>query len=617
MAKISINLQTAAVEKEQEEEMIVGIDLGTTHSLVAYVDSDNYPKTVKDACAQSSLVPSIIWFDQDKVYVGEEAKSKMLTNPDATLFSVKRFMGKSYQDVQGWASSLSYKIWAGDTDESLVKIQVANKFYSPVELSALILKELKTRVESHVGRKVRKAVITVPAYFNDAQRQATRDAGKWAGLDVLRIVNEPTAAALAYGFGLKNEDSKTVVVYDLGGGTFDVSILRIEGTVFEVISTHGNTFLGGDDFDRLIMEYWIDLYQMQNLNAVALQKLRLMAEQAKKAMTSEDFFEEVFMGKSFQLDASTWISLSKKLVDQTIDSCKKALRDAELEIHNIDDVVLVGGSSRMPVVKQALHNFFGRKPNDQLNPDEVVALGAAIQADVLSGRNKETLLLDVTPLSLGIETVGGLMDVIIPRNSKIPNQSGRQYTTSIDGQVNLKVSVFQGERDLVKDNRKLGSFTLKGIPPMPAGLPKIEIHFILDADGILKVRAKELRSGVEQIVEVNSPYGLSEEEMSQMLIDSISHAKEDMKIKALIESRTEAKLLVQSALKFVEQNKDLFHQEELKQLQVFIDQLQLSTEGDEKDKIEIAMQELNDYSKPLAERAMDATIASAMKGKKL
>jgi molecular chaperone HscA len=342
-----------------------------------------------------------------------------------------------------------------------------------------------------------------------------------------------------------------------------------------------------------------------------------MAEQAKKAMTTEDFFEEVFMEKSFQLDASTWISLSKKLVDQTIDSCKKALRDADLEIHNIDDVVLVGGSSRMPVVKQALHNFFGRKPNDQLNPDEVVALGAAIQADVLSGRNKETLLLDVTPLSLGIETVGGLMDVIIPRNSKIPNQSGRQYTTSIDGQVNLKVSVFQGERDLVKDNRKLGSFTLKGIPPMPAGLPKIEIHFILDADGILKVRAKELRSGVEQIVEVNSPYGLSEEEMSQMLIDSISHAKEDMKIKALIESRTEAKLLVQSALKFVEQNKDLFHQEELKQLQVFIDQLQLSTEGDEKDKIEIAMQELNDYSKPLAERAMDATIASAMKGKKL
>ncbi|MFY7899719.1 MAG: Hsp70 family protein, partial [Chitinophagaceae bacterium] len=436
--------------------------------------------------------------------------------PQNTIFSAKRLMGKSYNDVKNNADFFTYKV-IDDNTESLVKVQVGNQFFSPIELSSFILKELKQRAEHILKTPVTKAVITVPAYFNDAQRQATRDAGKLAGLDVLRIVNEPTAASLAYGLGLQSDEDKTIAVYDLGGGTFDVSILKISNGIFEVLSTNGDTYLGGDDFDRVIIQYWLeqngiaqtDLQQNQQLS----QTLRLTAEAAKKHLSNNDVFEAVLNGDTLRITKATFEELIAPFIEKTIECCKNALADAVVLKEEIDTIVMVGGSTRVPAVKEAISSFFGKKVNDSVNPDEVVALGAAVQADILAGNNKEFLLLDITPLSLGIETMGGLMDVLIPRNSKIPTQVGRQYTTHKDGQSGMRISVYQGERDLVKDNRKLAEFNLTGIPGMPAGLPKVDVSFLINADGILVVKAKELRSGVEQSIEVKPQYGLSDEDV--------------------------------------------------------------------------------------------------------
>ncbi len=617
MALININLKSGTVEKQND--IIVGIDLGTTNSLVAYV-KDGQPVCVADAAGKNTLVPSVLHFDTEGgILVGDSAKDKLITDPQNTIYSVKRLMGKSYKDVSGFENYFGYTIIDAPDDESLVKIRVGDKFYTPIELSSFILKELKTRIETTLGQPIAKAVITVPAYFNDSQRQATRDAGKLAGLDVLRIVNEPTAAALAY--GLNKEGSETVAVFDLGGGTFDISILQIQDGIFEVLSTHGDTFLGGDDFDRVLIDFWLKQNNIPNdliFNDKEFgQAIRLAAEQAKKALSTEGAFEVKIRHYDLRITKIEFEVLITLLVERTIESCKKALADAKLQTSDIQAVVMVGGSTRVPLVKERVAAFFGKPVFDNINPDEVVALGAAIQADVLAGNQRDVLLIDITPLSLGIETVGGLMDVIIARNSKIPTKAARQYTTSVDGQKNLKVAVYQGERDLVQHNRKLGEFVLRGIPPMPAGLPKIDIAFYLDADGILRVKAKELRSNVEQEVTMKSSYGLSEEEMALMLIDSIQNAESDMKARSLLEARNEANNVVLAAEKFIVQNASILSDEEIEETKSLTEQLRLTVAGDDKDVINAAMADLNVYTEPLAHRALDANIMTAMQGKQI
>ncbi len=668
MALFSINLQTGTIADAPQKDIIVGIDLGTTNSLVAYMN-DGHPVCVADKNGKNTLIPSVLHFSpkntentEGSILVGEAAKAMLETDPQNTIYSVKRLMGKSFADVSNYENYFGYKIIDAPDADTLVKIRVGDRYYSPIELSSFILKELKTRIESTLNKPISKAVITVPAYFNDSQRQATRDAGRLAGLDVLRIVNEPTAAALAYGLDRRGDDAHTIAVYDLGGGTFDVSILQIQDGVFEVLATNGDTFLGGDDFDRAIVDYWLKQNNVSTdvfLDDKKLgQKLRLAAENAKKSLSNatnslvnaqntegvsdtqnskrdtqnaqntegvletqnpkletQNVFEQTIDNLTLKLTIEQFDALILPFVEKTIACCQTALHDAALEKTDIQAVVMVGGSTRVPLVKKRVAAFFDKPVFNNINPDEVVALGAAIQADVLAGNQRDILLIDVTPLSLGIETVGGLMDTIIPRNSKIPTKAARQYTTSVDGQRNLKIAIFQGERDLVEHNRKLGEFVLRGIPPMPAGFPKIDIAFYLDADGILRIKAKELRSEVEQEITVKASYGLSEEEMALMLLDSIRNAESDLKIRALQEARNEGNNIVLASEKFLIQHSTILSDEEKTETAKLAQILRGSISGNDKDAINKAMENLNTFTEPLAHRAMDVTIAEAMKGK--
>ncbi len=606
MPKIPIHISTGTI---QPKEIIVGIDLGTTNSLIAIIHPATQQPIVLKEHDKSNLVPSIIHFDtQGTITVGEKAKEFLVYDPKRTIFSVKRLLGKRYKDMVAQKRYFDYDIINNEKD-ALVKVCIDGKFYSPIELSSMILKELKDRAEHILKIPIQKAVITVPAYFNDAQRQATKDAGKIAGLDVLRIINEPTAASLSYGWDQQAEDDKIIAVYDLGGGTFDVSILHLHQGIFEVLSTHGDTFLGGDDIDQLIIEEWIR--DKKDISTVDRNKYRWQAEQVKKQLSIQEFAKV----DDCSLTRDKLVQLMLPLVEKTIHCCKQAIKDAHLSIQDIHEVVMVGGSTRIPYIKKCVSDFFCQPVHDEINPDEAVALGAAIQAHILAGNETDTLLLDITPLSLGLETFGGLMDVLIPRNSKIPAKVSRQYTTQRDGQTSMSITIFQGERDLVADNRKLASFNLQGLPQMPAGLPKVEISFLINADGILTVTAKELRSGVSQSIEVIPQQGLDDEQVEKMLMESIMHAQTDMKNRSIIEAETEASQLIQLTDKFLQKHISIISKEEYSKAMQALEALKQVCYSKDKDVIHQHIEALNFATRPFAERVMNDAVKEQLRGK--
>jgi Fe-S protein assembly chaperone HscA len=611
---------------------VVGIDLGTTNSLVAYV-KDGKPVVIRDGSGDA-LVPSVVSFAADgTVYVGREAQRRLLTEPDRTVYSVKRFMGRGIDDVRD--ESQLFPFGVGGEAGGVVRIGVGGRELTPPEISSFVLKELKRRAEDHFREEgefdfeVDRAVITVPAYFNDAQRTATRDAGRLAGLEVLRIVNEPTAASLAYGLDAKNHG--TIAVYDLGGGTFDISILRVEDGVFQVLATGGDTHLGGDDIDLTLTG--MVLAELRAAGTAAppigtVQAIRKAVIQAKwdlsDAAAADIRLEPgqgLPRGYSRRVTRTEFDRLIAPLIDRTIATVRQALADASLSPGQVDEVVLVGGSTRVPLVRQRVEELFERKPHSDVNPDEVVAVGAAVQADILISGRREMLLLDVTPLSLGIETLGGVTSKIILRNSTIPASGREMFTTGVDNQTAVDVHVLQGERELAADCRSLARFRLRGIPPMPAGLPRIEVRFQIDANGILSVAARELRTEVEQAIDVTPSYGLTDEEVERMLIESFEHAEADFDARLLIEARNEAESVVMATEKSLRRIdfETLAGAEVSSAERAAIDtalaELKQAIAGTDRDTIGRLTHALNDATRHLAEVMMNRSLKEALAGK--
>jgi molecular chaperone DnaK len=606
---------------------VIGIDLGTTNSCVAIMEGDK-AKVIENAEGDRTT-PSIVAYTKDEVLVGQPAKRQAVTNPEKTLFAIKRLIGRQYDEeaVQKDIKLVPYKIIKSDNGDAWVEVN--GKKLSPAEVSARILQKLKKDAEAYLGETVKEAVITVPAYFNDSQRQATKDAGKIAGLEVKRIINEPTAAALAYGIDKTNKEDQKIVVYDLGGGTFDVSIIEIadiEGEKqFEVLATNGDTFLGGEDFDMRLMDYLVDEFKKESgvdikNDPLALQRLKEAAEKAKIELSSTQQTEinlpYVTADASgpkhlnMKVTRSKLESLVEDLVKRTIKPCELALKDSGLSISEIDDVILVGGQTRMPKVQEKVKNFFKKDARKDVNPDEAVAMGAAIQAAVLAGDVSDVLLLDVTPLSLGIETMGGVMTKLIEKNTTIPTKASEVFSTAEDNQSAVTVHVLQGERELAKDNKSLGQFNLSDIPPAPRGTPQIEVTFDIDANGILKVSAKDKASGKEQAIEIKASSGLTEAEVDKMVKDAEAHAEEDRKQRELIDARNQADQLVHLAEKSITEAGNNAPESEKQTLQKAIDEAKDAIKGSDKAEIESKSQSLQEASSAFMQATAQSSTAS-------
>ncbi len=607
---------------------IVGIDLGTTNSLVAYTD----PQTGQPKCIQgpysSTLCPSVVSLDADgTIIVGEAARRRLLTQPERTIYSVKRLMGRGPADIQDELKLFPFRI--DPASKNVIRVMLGDKVFTPPEISAFILRELKNWAEAHFGETVDRAVITVPAYFNDAQRQATKDAGKIAGLEVLRLVNEPTAAALAY--GLHEKQRGKVAVYDLGGGTFDISVLKListtDGDIFQVLSTNGDTHLGGDDIDNLLQAFVHELIlQIAEIDfsphGEIAQELRKALIDVKHQLSESQTATLRFAlpnGSVFthEFTRGALDALICPVIDRTVAPVKQALADAQLKPTDMDEVVLVGGATRTPLIRRAVQEFFDRKPHIELNPDEVVALGAAVQANILDQGVKTMLLLDVTPLSLGIETYGGAVAKIIPRNSTIPASAQELYTTGVDNQTGIEIHVLQGERELAKDCRSLAHFTLK-VPPAPAGLPRVEVKFLIDANGILQVGAKDLRTGEQHSIEVQPSYGINDSEIERMLEESIEYAEQDFAERQLIEARTESEaILTATAKALANRQSAALSADERAKIEASVAVLQESVAGSDYKLIRKRIDELNHATEHLAELLMNSAVSTALEGRKL
>src|SRR5437588_400124 len=591
---------------------VIGIDLGTTNSVVSVVEGGN--PTVIANQEGSRLTPSVVGFTKDgEILVGQVAKRQGITNPENTVFSIKRFMGRRYDEVLQEIKLVPYKVVkAGNAD---VRVEIRGKQYSPPEISAMILRKLKEAAEAYLGEKVTQAVITVPAYFNDAQRQATKDAGKIAGLEVLRIVNEPTAAALAYGLDKKKDE--TIAVYDFGGGTFDISILEVGEGVVEVKSTNGDTHLGGDDIDKRVMDWIVEEFRKDQgidlaKDRMALQRLKEAAEKAKMELSTVletdvnlPFITADASGPkhlNLKLTRARFEQMCEDIFQRSVNPVKQALQDAGMTPNKIDEVVLVGGSTRIPRIQEIVKNLFnGKEPHKGVNPDEVVAVGAAVQAGVLGGEVKDLLLLDVTPLTLGVETLGGVMTTLIPRNTTIPTRKSEIFSTAADNQTSVEIHVLQGERPIAKDNRTLGKFHLVGLPPAPRGVPQIEVTFDIDANGIVNVTAKDMASGQEQKITISGASGLSKDDVDRMVKEAQSHASEDAQRRDLIDARNQADSLAYQVEKTLADNRDKIAASELSKVEAAIADVRSKAQGDDIVAIKTATEALQHAAHAIAE----------------